>query len=242
MIKRLVGLLLALAPALAMGASYVKLEHANAGVGNPASLQRGAALYMSYCSGCHALGFQRYSRMAEDLGISEELVMSQLNFTRGPFGGHITIAMDPADGEQWFGKAPPDLSLIARSKSGGPDWTYTFLKSFYVDESRPAGWNNTVLPNASMPNVLWELQGIQRPVYAEGEGSPVVERLELASAGRLSAAEYDAAIRDLVNFLTYVGEPAAIKRTSMGVWVILFLAAFTFLAWLLKHEYWRDVH
>jgi len=132
-----------------------------------------------------------------------------------------------------------------RSSPGGPDWTYTFLKSFYVDETRPSGWNNTVLPGASMPNVLWELQGVQRPVYEGGDGHPASaapNRLELASAGHLSAAEYDASVRDLVNFLTYVGEPAAMQRTSVGVWVILFLAAFTFLAWLLKHEYWRDVH
>lgn len=244
MTKRILGLLLALAPALALGASDVTLQESNASVNNPASLQRGAAMYMNYCSGCHSLGFQRYSRMAEDLGLSEELVMQNLNFTGAKFGDHMKSAMEPADGEAWFGKAPPDLSLVARAKPGGPDWTYTFLKSFYVDEARPAGWNNTVLPNASMPNVLWELQGVQRPVYAEGEhaGAAPIERLELASPGRMSPAEYDAAIRDLTNFLTYVGEPAAIQRTSMGVWVILFLAAFTFLAWLLKHEYWRDVH
>lgn len=244
MTKRLLGLLFAIAPALALGASGVHLEESHANVKNLASLQRGAALFMNYCSGCHALGYQRYSRMAKDLGISEQLVMENLNFSRAKFGEHIGTAMEPADGEQWFGKAPPDLSLVARAKQGGPDWTYTFLKSFYLDESRPSGWNNTVLPNASMPNVLWELQGVQRPIYAEGEhaGGAPVERLELASPGSLSPAEYDAALRDLTNFLTYVGEPAAIQRTSLGVWVILFLAAFTFLAWLLKKEYWRDVH
>lgn len=244
MTKRIFGLLLALAPALALGASGVHLEESNASVNNQASLQRGATLYMNYCSGCHSLGFQRYSRMAKDLGLSEELVMQNLNFTGEKFGGHMVSSMSAEQGEAWFGKAPPDLSLVARAKPGGPDWVYTFLKSFYVDESRPAGWNNVVLPNASMPNVLWELQGLQRPVYAEGEhaGAAPVERLELASPGRLSPEEYTAAVRDLTNFLTYVGEPAAIQRTSMGVWVILFLAAFTFLAWLLKQEYWRDVH
>src|SRR5690606_34716381 len=142
----------------------------------------------------------------------------------------------PADGETWFGKAPPDLSVVTRAKPGGPDWTYTFLKSFYVDETRPSGWNNTVLPGASMPNVLWELQGPQRAVY--DESGHAVARLEKAGEGAVSEAEYEQTVRDITNFLTYVGEPSAMKRTSLGVWVILFLAAFTFLAWLLKKEYW----
>lgn len=244
MTKRLAAFLLALVPGLALAAGKVELQPANASLNNVASLQRGAAMYMSYCAGCHSLGFQRYSRMAEDLGLPEDLVMEKLNFTGAKFGDHITTALDPADGTQWFGKAPPDLSLVTRSKPGGPDWLYTFLKSFYADETRPMGWNNTVLAGSSMPHVLWELQGTQRAVYkdaAEG-GSPAIDRLELATPGSLSPAEYDAAIRDLVNFMTYVGEPSALQRTSMGVWVILFLAAFTFLAWLLKVEYWRDVH
>lgn len=245
MTKRLAALLFSLLPMLAFGAGGTALQHANASINNKASLQRGAALYMSYCAGCHAIGLQRYSRIAADLELTEDQVQRFLNPTGQKVGEQMRIAMDPADGQAWFGKAPPDLSLVARSKPGGPDWTYTFLKSFYVDETRPSGWNNTVLPGASMPNVLWELQGVQRPVYEGGAGhaaSAVPNRLELASAGRLSAAEYDASVRDLVNFLTYVGEPAAMQRTSVGVWVILFLAAFTFLAWLLKHEYWRDVH
>jgi len=245
MTKRLAALLLALIPAAAFAAGGGELLHANASVGNKASLQRGAALYMSYCSGCHAIGFQRFSRIAEDLDLSEEQVMTYLNFTGQKFGEQHKIAMDAADGEAWFGKAPPDLSLVARNKLGGPDWTYTFLKSFYVDESRPSGWNNKLLPNASMPNVLWELQGMQHAVYGgkgEAGAAPAVERFELAQPGRLSPQEFDGAVRDIVNFLTYVGEPAAMKRTTIGVFVILFLAAFTFLAWLLKHEYWRDVH
>lgn len=244
MTKRIAAFLLAMLPGLGLAAGGAPLQESNASVNNPASLQRGAAMYMSYCSGCHSLGFQRYSRLAKDLGLPEELVMDKLVFTDAKFGEHIRTSMDPADGEAWFGKTPPDLSLIARSKPGGPDWLYTFLKSFYADETRPAGWNNTVLPGSSMPHVLWELQGTQRAVYKEGaaDALPVIDRLELAVPGSMSAEEYDSAIRDLVNFLTYVGEPAAIQRTSMGVWVILFLAAFTFLAWLLKTEYWRDVH
>src|SRR5690606_34622267 len=136
------------------------------------------------------------------------------------------------------------LSLVARSKLGGPDWTYNFLKSFYVDETRPTGWNNTILPNASMPNVLWEMQGVQEAVMTPGANgtAPVVERFEVTTPGRMTAEQFDRAIRDITAFLHYVGEPAALKRETYGLWVILFLAAFTFLAWLLKTEYWRDVH
>lgn len=243
MTKRLIALLFALLPLAASAAGDVKLQASNVNIGDRASLQRGAALYMNYCAGCHALEFQRYSRMAEDLGLTEEQVMTWLNFTERKFGETMTIAMDKGDGEAWFGKAPPDLSLVARAKLGGPDWVYTFLKSFYVDETRPAGWNNTVLPNASMPNVLWELQGIQRAVYGQGkDGSSHVERFELAAPGRMTPQQFDQAARDISTFLAYVAEPAALKRQSLGVWVLLFLSLFTFLAWLLKTEYWRDVH
>ena len=239
MIKRLMVIGLALLPALAFGASSVKLESSQININDKASMQRGAALFMNYCSGCHSLGFQRYSRMAEDLGLTEEQVMENLVFTDAKFGEPITASMTADEGTKWFGKAPPDLSLVARNKLGGPDWTYTFLKSFYLDESRPSGWNNTVLAGASMPHVLWELQGSQRPILtADGH----VERLELVSPGRQSPVEYDRTVRDLTNFLSYVGEPSAAKRRSIGVWVILFLTAFTLLAWLLKEEYWKDVH
>jgi|LNFM01.2.fsa_nt_gb ubiquinol-cytochrome c reductase cytochrome c1 subunit len=243
MIKRLYSLALGAVLLAAAGVSHAAggapLMESHVNIGDRASLQRGAALFMNYCAGCHSLGYQRYSRTAKDLGLSEEQVMSYLNFTGAKFGEHMNSAMDPADGEAWFGKAPPDLSLVARAKSGGPDWTYTFLKSFYVDETRPAGWNNTVLVGASMPNVFWKLQGMQRAVYDE---NGVIERMELAPAGAQSAEEFDRTIRDVSAFLTYVGEPAALKREAYGVWVILFLTVFTFLAWLLKTEYWRDVH
>jgi len=143
--------------------------------------------------------------------------------------------------EQWFGKTPPDLSLEARAKS--PDWIYSYLKSFYLDPSRPSGWNNTVFPNVSMPNVLWELQGAQHAVFSPAKPGeePRVEAL-VPGKGSASAAEFDEAARDLSAFLTYVGEPAALKREAMGAWVVLYLAFFTFLAYLLKHEYWKDVH
>lgn len=243
MTKRLyslaLGAVLLAVAGLSKAAGGAPLMDSQVNIHDHASLQRGAALFMNYCAGCHSLGYQRYSRTAKDLGLSEEQVMTYLNFSGAKFGEHMKASMDAADGEAWFGKAPPDLSLVARAKSGGPNWTYTFLKSFYVDETRPAGWNNTVLSGASMPNVLWHLQGSQRAIYgSHGE----VTGFELAPAGTQSPQEFDRTVRDITAFLAYVGEPAALKREAYGVWVILFLTVFTFLAWLLKTEYWRDVH
>ena len=218
------------------------LEPANTRVDNIASVQRGARLYFNYCSGCHSIKYVRYSRLAEDLQLSEDEVMKSFDFTGAKFGDLVVSSMPEAKAEQWFGKAPPDLSLEGRAK--GPDWIYTYLKSFYLDDTRPSGWNNTLFPNVSMPNVLWELQGVQRAVMAPAKAGEEarIDKLEMASPGKLSAAEYDETARDLTAFLEYVGEPAKLKRESMGIWVILYLGLFTFLAWLLKHEYWKDVH
>lgn len=219
-----------------------ELPNVNIRVGNIASLQRGARLYFNYCSGCHSLRFMRYSRIAEDLQLSDDEVKNNFIFTGVKIGEPALSNMPPDKAEKWFGKAPPDLSVEARAK--GANWIHAYLESFYLDPSRPTGWNNTVFPNASMPNPLWELQGVQRADFAPakpGEEAQV-EKLELASPGRMSPAEYDDAVRDLVTFLVYVGEPAVLKRESIGVWVILYLGFFTFLAWLLKHEYWKDVH
>ena len=208
-----------------------------------ASLQRGAQLYMNYCAGCHSLKYMRYSRMAEDLGLTEDEVMKNLNFTGAKFGEQVQVSMPAAGGEKWFGKMPPDLSVISRVR--GSDWIYTYLKSFYLDESRPLGWNNKLFPNASMPNPLWELQGLQHAEFGAPDpatGERHVESLKVTQPGRQEAREFDQATRDITNFLEYVGEPAALKRQSVGVWVILFLAALTFLAYLLKQESWKDVH
>ena len=218
------------------------LLHAGTDLGDQASLQRGAQLFMNNCSGCHSLQYMRYSRMASDLGLSEDEVMDNLNFTGGKIGDQVHVAMTEAQGTKFFGKMPPDLSLIARVR--GTDWIYTYLKSFYLDESRPLGWNNKLFPNVSMPNPLWEQQGLQQPVYgkAGGGGDRPVEKLVLAAPGKQTPAQFDQSVRDITAFLEYVGEPAALKRQSLGVWVVLFLAFFTFLAWLLKTEFWKDVH
>ena len=244
MTKRIATLLAGLMmSASALAAEGGATQQSGTDLGDRASLQRGAQLFMNYCSGCHSLKYMRYSRMAEDLGLSEEEVMTNLNFTGAKFGEQIQVSMPAAGAEKWFGKAPPDLSVISRVR--GSDWIYTYLKSFYLDESRPLGWNNTLYPNASMPNPLWEMQGLQRPVHGAKDpvtGEATVERLEIATPGSQEAQAFDQTARDITAFLEYVGEPAALKRQDLGVWVILFLAFFTFLAWLLKKEYWRDVH
>lgn len=247
MTKKWIALLASAAAGLLFSAAVLASEGGNllqAGndLSDRASLQRGAKLYMNYCSGCHSLKFLRYSRMAEDLGLTEEEVMSNLNFTGAKFGEQIQVTMHNADGTAWFGKMPPDLSLAGRVR--GSNWIYTYLKSFYLDESRPLGWNNQLFPNASMPNPLWELQGVQHAEFGEPDetGTRHPERLLVTTPGRQSAEEFDQTVRDIANFLEYAGEPAALKRQALGVWVILFLVALTFLGYLLKQEYWSDVH
>lgn len=218
------------------------LQQAGTDLDDKASLQRGAALYMNYCSGCHSLKYVRYARIGEDLGLTEDEVQANLNLNGGKIGDHVIAPMTAEMGVAAFGKAPPDLSVIARVR--GSDWIYTYLKSFYLDESRPVGWNNKLFPNASMPNPLWELQGLQQPVYGKksATGEMPVEGFTISQPGTQDAAAFDQSARDITAFLEYAGEPAALKRQSLGVWVILFLAFFTFMAWLLKTEYWRDVH
>ncbi len=226
------------------GAGKVELLDAPVNLSDTASLQRGARLFMHYCASCHSAALVRYSRIAKDLGLSEAEVMTSLNFTGAKFGDPIEVAMDPSDAQIWIGAAPPDLSLTARGKHGGPDWVYTYLKSFYIDESRPIGWNNTVLAGASMPHVLWELQGIQRPIYAEDPVTrqPKVVGFSLSEADQAKADQYDQVVRDITNFMYYMAEPAALERAAWGPWVMLFLVGFALMMWVLKQEYWRDVH
>lgn len=244
MVRLALAATMMLASGLALAAEgSAKLMQAGNDLGDRASLQRGAQLYMNYCSGCHALKYLRYSRMAADLGLTEEEVMNNLNFTGVAIGDPIPVSMPPDQAEKWFGKMPPDLSLISRVR--GPDWVYTYLKSFYLDSNRPLGWNNTVFPNASMPNPLWQMQGLQHAVFGkpEAEGlDPPVLALEVRTPGGVDAGQYDQAVRDITNFLAYAGEPAALKRQQLGVWVVLFLALLTFLLYLLKKDYWKDVH
>ena len=231
-----------LASSSALAAAGGPVQQAGNDLSDRASLQRGAQLYMNYCSGCHSLKYLRYSRIGEDLGLTEEQVMANLNFTGAKYGEQIHVALTAQEGEKFFGKMPPDLSLISRVR--GSDWLYTYLKSFYLDEGSALGWNNKLYPNVSMPNPLWELQGLQHAEFGEPDEAGVrhPERLVVAQPGRASAQEFDQVARDITNFLEYAGEPAALKREGLGVWVILFLVALTFLTYLLKQEYWKDVH
>ena len=247
MTKNLVSRLAAFAAGLLVSASAFaagggNLQQSGTDLDDQASLQRGAALYMNYCGGCHSLKYLRYARIAEDLGLSEEDVQTHLNFTGGKIGDHIISPMSAEMGLAAFGKAPPDLSVIARVR--GSDWIYTYLKSFYLDESRPLGWNNTLFANASMPNPLWELQGVQQPVHGKksAAGEVPVEGFTISQPGSQSPEQFNQTVRDITAFLEYAGEPAALKRQNIGVWVIFFLVFLALLAWMLKNEYWRDVH
>ena len=239
--KRILTFVLAMLPALALaaGGGNIHLDKANIDLDNKESLQRGAKLFVNYCMACHSASYMRYGRIAKDLELSEDAVLENLVFADAKIGDTMDIAMRPGDAEKWLGKVPPDLSLIARSR--GVDWLYTYMLTFYQDES--GGWNNLVLPNASMPHVMWQLQGIQKPLYATDEsGHEAVDRLVLHRPGLQTPEEYEGTVRDLVTFLQYLGEPAQLQRKNVGIWVLLFLAFFTMIAYLLKIEYWRDVH
>ena len=202
-------------PFKVFAAGDLHLDHANTDISDTASLQNGAKLFMNYCSGCHAISFMRYNRIAKDLNLSDSLVAEPLMFAGDKPGETITTAMPKEVAAKWFGGPPPDLSLVARAK--GTDWIYTYLRGFYKDDSRVFGVNNKVLENASMPDALWSLK----------EKKP--------------EAEFNQDVRDITNFLDYVGEPAKLIRTELGFWVLLFLGVLLVLTCLLKKEYWKDV-
>lgn len=210
------------------------------------TLQRGAKLFVNYCMGCHAADYHRYSHVARDIGLSEADVSENLIFTTDKNGEKTKIGalmannMSSDYGKQSFGVVPPNLTLISRSR--GVDWLYTYMKSFYLDESRPFGANNTVFPQVGMPHVLADLQGWRTPVYeSDGEGHEVLKGFQQVTNGKLSAEEYDSAITDLVSFLDYLGDPYREARHSLGIKVMFFLLIFLVLAILLKKEYWRDI-
>ncbi|MDS4026488.1 MAG: cytochrome c1 [Candidatus Contendobacter sp.] len=230
---------------LASGGEGYPLEKAPIDLHNKASLQNGAKLFVNYCMGCHSLDYQRYNRMARDIGLTDAQVKENLIFTGAKVGDTMKNAMPKADAKRWFGVTPPDLTLIARAR--GVDYLYTYLQTFYQDPTRPFGVNNAAFPNAGMPHVLWQLQGMQKPIYAvhknpEGHETKVLEGFELVQPGSMSPPEFKETVADLVNFLAYVGEPIQLKRQSIGIWVLLFLALTTVVFYLLKKEYWKDVH
>lgn len=239
--KILLILLLLAAPAAALAAEGVPLMNARTDVTDIPSLQRGAKLFVNYCAGCHGAKHMRFTRLAADLDLPDDLVEKYLIFTGAKIGDTMTTAMNPQDGVRWFGVAPPDLTLTARRR--GADWVYTYLNSFYRDDSRPIGVNNLVFPDVGMPHVLWELQGIPTPVYADnGQELHIVGIRVSEKGGQMTPREYLEATRDLTNFLAYMSEPIKAYRQSLGIKVLLFLFVFLVLAVLLKREYWKDIH
>lgn len=259
-------------PSLSFAAGgNVKLESANIDLTDHKSLQNGAKYYMNYCFGCHALSASRYNRVANDIGFpvdpdavmaaglaSDEaqanamadanmkLLNENLIFTTNDEGKAVnpgtlmTSAIPAKDAGKWFGAPPPDLSLVGRSK--GSDWIYTYLKNFYLDPKRPTGVNNTTFPNVGMPHVLWELQGWQTLETHKDEAGHEHQSLHVTQKGSMSAVEYDGVVRDLTNFLTYVGEPARLHRENYGIFAMLLLLVFIGLAYALKKEFWKDIH
>jgi len=232
--------LLAAAPVVAFAAgANVHLDKAPINVADQDSLQRGARVFVNYCLNCHSAVSMRYSRM-EDLGLTEDQIKGNLLFAAEKPGETMRAAISKGDSKAWFGAAPPDLSVIARSR--GADWLYTYLRGFYRDETRATGWNNTVFDKVGMPHVMWNLQGEMVPVYKKEGEHEVIERLELVKPGSVTLAEYDAMMGDLVNYLVWMGEPAQLQRKQLGVIVLLFLAVFFVVAYYLKKEFWKDIH
>lgn len=212
--------------------------HYDADVGNQASLQRGARNYMNYCAGCHSMKHLRYSRIAEDLGIPDDLLKTNLMFTSDKVGDPIKASIATDDALKWFGRVPPDLTLSTRLR--GESWVYSYLMTFYLDPSKSAGVNNLMLPGLSMPHVLGDLQGWQS--LAKDKDSHGKPKLELVQKGTLSPAEYKAFVSDLVNFMAYAAEPGRSDRIALGWKVMLYLLLLLAVTYLLKQEYWKDVH
>jgi len=239
-----IGLYLVVPSAVIAAASNLPMEPANNDVSNIQSLQRGARNYVNYCLGCHSAKYVRYNRLGADLGITEDQLINNLMFVTEKPHETMRISMPPADAQRWFGQTPPDLSLIARSR--GTDFLYNFLRSFYIDESRPTGVNNLIMESVAMPHVLWELQGMQRALFEEeahngGTVETVFKNFEVVTEGKLSVEEYDQFVRDLVNFLEYIGEPIQLKRRQLGIWVLIYLLVFGIFAYALKNEIWKDI-
>lgn len=240
--KRFKTLLYALiaAPALAFAASgNVPLDKAPIDLADHESLQRGARIFINQCLNCHSANYMRYSRL-QDLGLTEDQIKENLMFAAEKPGETMDVAMTKADAKAWFGATPPDLTVISRSR--GPDWLYTYMRSFYRDDSRPTGWNNLVFDKVGMPHVLWNLQGVMVPVYKKVNGQDVVDHLALSKPGSVTLAQYDAMMSDLVNYLVWMGEPAKMQRQQLGLMVLGFLAIFFVVAYYLKKEFWKDIH
>jgi ubiquinol-cytochrome c reductase cytochrome c1 subunit len=236
-------LLLAATSSFAAGDSAMTLKHADNDVSDTESLQRGARNFMNYCSGCHSAKYVRFNRMGRDLGLTEEQLIENLMFNAEVPHDTIQRTMRDEDAIRWFGKPPPDLSVTPRSR--GIDYVFTFLQSFYVDPESPTGVDNVLLPGTSMPDVLWEMRGYQKAIFEEHESEDgtelIFKQFDAVTDGNMSDEEFQTFVRDTVNFLDYMSEPAQLKRKAIGVWVLMFLAVFLVLSYMLKKQIWKDV-
>jgi ubiquinol-cytochrome c reductase cytochrome c1 subunit len=240
--KKLAFLFLAL-PLFASASEKMALDRLPAAPDMQTSMQRGARNFVNHCLNCHGAAYFRYSKL-QDIGLSEKQIKDNLMFATDKIGDTMKTSMDAKSAKEWFGAAPPDLSVIARSRSN--DWLYTYLRSFYRDDTRPSGWNNLAFPNVGMPHVMYDLQGEQvleehKAPAGHGGEAHVVKSLKLVKAGSMSPAEYDNYVRDTVNFLSYVAEPIKETRFRMGIWVMFFLTALFFVMLGLKKEIWKNV-
>jgi ubiquinol-cytochrome c reductase cytochrome c1 subunit len=236
------------APALSAGSEGVAWDRAPDVTNDLPALQNGAKLFVNYCLGCHSAAYMRYNRL-RDIGLSEDQIKANLLFSTEKVGDTMKAAIDPKQAKEWFGANPPDLTLIARSRSGhggtGADYLYTFLRTFYRDPTKATGWNNLAFPNVGMPHALWQLQGEREPVFdtmqSHGHETQVFKGWKQVSPGEMTPVQYDQAIANLVGYLQWMGEPAQNSRVRTGVWVLLFLLVFTVIAWRLNAAYWKDV-
>lgn len=245
--KIIAVILLAAAPLFAQASEGAHLDHVSIDVTNKEALQRGAKAFVNYCLSCHSAAYMRYNRLGKDAGLTDQQLKDNLIFTRNEKGEQtkvgelMKVAMTPAYGKEAFGTKIPDLSVVARAR--GVDWLYTYLRTFYVDESRPTGMNNIAFPDVGMPNVLWELQGKQEAeIKVDEAGQKHVEKLDIVEPGTMTKVEYDQFVNDLVTYMVYMAEPAQLDRKSIGAWTLAFLAFFFIVAYMLKKEYWKDVH
>jgi ubiquinol-cytochrome c reductase cytochrome c1 subunit len=247
--KILLGFALALGLTGAMAAgSNIAMEKAPKRTNDMAALQNGAKLFVNYCLNCHSAAFMRYNRL-RDIGLTDKQIAENLTFATDKIGDTMKAAIDPRQAKEWFGANPPDLTLVARSRAAhghtGPDYLYTFLRSYYRDETKPTGWNNLAFPNVGMPNPLWELQGERKPVMekvmSHGHEVEVLKGWETVKPGTMSSNEFDQNVGDLVAYLQWMAEPAQNTRVRIGVWVMLFLAAFMVVAWRLNASFWKDI-
>ncbi len=235
---------LALSAAPARAEGEFPLDRAPDNAENIASLQHGAQLFVNYCLNCHSANLMRYSRL-QDIGISQKEIEKNLLFTTDKVGNTMTVAMRPNDAKAWFGATPPDLSVEARARNR--DWLYTYLRSFYRDDTRPTGWNNMAFENVSMPHVLWQLQGQRTAKFEEDIDENTKEKVKKfvgytqVTPGTMSPVDYDSAVADLVSYLSWMSEPTQKTRRQLGVWVLLFLGVLSFLAWRLNAAYWKDI-